>query len=85
MNVTQRRIAEIRSFLETNRKHLPTMVATYLEELLYMNTHLAEATSRQTQEIADLRAILYGNPDALHDRETPTPPQVWRQGQWVDA
>jgi hypothetical protein len=85
MSSNQRRIAEIRSFLDTNRKHLPVLIATYLDELLYMNTHLAEATSRQTQEISDLRAILYGNPDALHDREPPTPPQVWRQGQWVDA
>jgi hypothetical protein len=50
-----------------------------------MHKHLAQASARQTQEISDLRAILYGNPDAKHDREPATPPQVWRQGQWVDA
>ncbi len=85
MSAQQSRIHEITTFLEVNRKHLPGVIATYLEELLYMNKHLATATARQTQEIADLRAILYGNPDAKHDRPPATPPQVWRQGQWVDA
>ncbi len=85
MSAQQSRIHEITTFLEVNRKHLPGVIATYLEELLYMNKHLATATSRQTQEISDLRALLYGNPDAKHDREPPAPPQVWRQGQWVDA
>lgn len=85
MSAQQRRIHEITTFLEVNRKHLPGVVATYLEELLYMHKHLAAASARQTQEISDLRALLYGNPDAKHDREPPPPPQVWRQGQWVDA
>jgi hypothetical protein len=81
----QRRIHEITTFLEVNRKHLPGVVATYLEELLYIYKHLAAASARQTQEISDLRALLYGNPDALHDREPPAPPQKFRQGGWVDA
>jgi hypothetical protein len=85
MSAQQRRVHEITMFLEVNRKHLPGVVATYLEELLYMHKQLATATSRQTQEISDLRALLYGNPDAKHDLEPPAPPQVWRQGQWVDA
>jgi hypothetical protein len=85
VSAQQRRIHEITTFLEVNRKHLPGVVATYLEELLYMHKHLAAATARQTQEISDLRALLYGNPDAKHDGERPAPPQVWRQGQWVDA
>jgi len=25
------------------------------------------------------------NPDGLHDRERPTPPQKFVQGSWVDA
>jgi hypothetical protein len=81
----QVRIDVITNFLEVNRKDLPQVVVIYLEELLYMNKHLAQASSRQTQEISDLRALLYGNPDANHDRPPATPPQVWRQGQWVDA
>jgi hypothetical protein len=85
MSAQQRRIHEITTFVEVNRKHLPGVVATYLEELLYMHKHLAQASARQTQEISDLRALLYGNSDAKHDREPQAPPQVWRQGQWVDA
>jgi hypothetical protein len=85
MSAQQRRIHEITTFVEVNRKHLPGVVATYLEELLYMHKHLAQASARQTQEISDLRALLYGNPDAKHDRPPASPPQVWRQGQWVDA
>ena len=85
MSAQQGRIDVITNFLEVNRKDLPQVVVIYLEELLYMNKHLAQASSRQTQEISDLRALLYGNPDAKHDRPPATPPQVWRQGQWVDA
>jgi hypothetical protein len=85
MSAQQGRIDVITNFLEVNRKDLPQVVVIYLEELLYMHKQLATATSRQTQEISDLRALLYGNPDAKHDRPPATPPQVWRQGQWVDA
>jgi hypothetical protein len=85
MSAQQGRIDVITNFLEVNRKDLPQVVVIYLEELLYMHKHLAQASARQTQEISDLRALLYGNPDAKHDRPPATPPQVWRQGQWVDA
>ena len=82
-------IAEITKFLESSRKHLPTVVAHYLDELLAINRTSTEIIQRQAQEISDLRALLYGNPDARHERiqsgEFVRPPQVFRQGGWEDA
>jgi hypothetical protein len=89
MSAQQRRIHEITTFLEVNRKHLPGVVATYLDELLYMDQTSRTVIQRQQTEISDLRALLYGNPDARHERiqsgEFVRPPQVFRQGGWEDA
>lgn len=88
MTYDQKLVAEATQFLEENRKHLPGVVAKYLGELLGMHKAAATAMARQQQEISDLRAILYGNPDALHDRNQAggsPPPQVFRQGGWEDA
>ncbi len=84
-----RLVAEATKFLEDNRKHLPSVVAHYLGELLAIERTSTEVIQRQVQEISDLRALLYGNPDAKHDRiqsgEMVRPPQVFRQGGWEDA
>ena len=84
-----RLVAEATKFLEDNRKHLPSVVAHYLGELLAIERNSTEIMQRQVQEISDLRALLYGNPDAKHDRiqsgEMVRPPQVFRQGGWEDA
>lgn len=87
MTYDQKLVAEATKFLEDNRKHLPGVVAKYLGELLGMQKAAATAITRQQQEIADLRAILYGNPDALHDRNQaggPRRPEVFRQGGWEE-
>ena len=83
-----RLVAEATKFLEDNRKHLPSVVAHYLGELLAIERTSTEVIQRQVQEISDLRALLYGNPDAKHDRNQAgdrQPPQVFRQGGWEDA
>ena len=88
MTADQKLVAEATKFLEDNRKHLPGVVARYLGELLAMERIAATTIARQTQEIQDLRALLYGNPDAQHDRNQAgdrQPPQVFRQGGWEDA
>jgi hypothetical protein len=88
MTADQKLVAEATRFLEENRKHLPGVVARYLGELLGMQQAAATAMARQRQEIADLRALLYGNPDALHDLAQAgllnPPEQVYRQGGWED-
>ena len=81
-------IAEATKFLQENRQHIPGVVARYLGELLAMEKLARDLIVRQRQEIQDLRALLYGNPDALHDRNQAgdrQPPQVFRQGGWEDA
>ena len=88
MTYDQKLVAEATKFLDENRKHLPGVVARYLGELLAMERIAATTIARQTQEIQDLRALLYGNPDAQHDRNQAgdrQPPQVFRQGGWEDA
>jgi hypothetical protein len=88
MTADQKLVAEATRFLEENRKHLPGVVARYLGELLGIEKAATIALARQQQEIADLRAILYGNPDGQHDRNQAggsPPPQVFRQGGWEDA
>lgn len=88
MTADQKLVAEATKFLDENRKHLPGVVARYLGELLAMERIAATTIARQTQEIQDLRALLYGNPDAQHDRNQAgdrQPPQVFRQGGWEDA
>lgn len=87
MTADQKLVAEATKFLEDNRKHLPGVVVRYLGGLLAMERSAATTIARQTQEISDLRAILYGNPDAQHDRNQAgdrQPPQVFRQGGWED-
>ena len=87
MTYDQKLVAEATKFLEENRKHLPGVVARYLGELLAMERIAATTIARQTQEIQDLRALLYGNPDALHDRNQaggPRRPEVFRQGGWEE-
>lgn len=83
-----RLVAEATKFLKDNRRHLPTVVAHYLGELLAIDRTSTEIIQRQAQEISDLRALLYGNPDARHERiqsgEFVRPPQVFRQGGWED-
>ena len=88
MTYDQKLVAEATKFLDENRKHLPGVVARYLGELLAMERIVATTIARQTQEIQDLRALLYGNPDAQHDRNQAgdrQPPQVFRQGGWEDG
>lgn len=88
MTYDQKILAEATKFLDENRAHLPGVVARYLGELLAMERIAATTIARQTQEIQDLRALLYGNPDAQHDRNQAgdrQPPQVFRQGGWEDA
>ena len=88
MTAEQKLVAEATKFLEENRNHLPGVVVRYLGELLGMEKAATIALARQQQEIADLRAILYGNPDGQHDRNQaggPQPPQRFRQGGWEDA
>lgn len=87
MTYDQKLVAEATKFFEENRKHLPGVVARYLGELLAMERIAATTIARQTQEIQDLRALLYGNPDALHDRNQaggPRRPEVFRQGGWEE-
>lgn len=87
MTADQKLVAEATKFLEENRKHLPGVVAKYLGELLGMHKAAATAMTRQQQEISDLRAILYGNPDAMHDRNQAGGrrlPEVFRQGGWEE-
>lgn len=88
MTADERLIAEASKFLADNRPHLPGVVARYLGELLGMQQAATVTMARQQQEIADLRALLYGNPDALHDRAQAgllnPPEQVFRQGGWED-
>lgn len=88
MTAQIRLVAEATKFLQDNRKHLPSVVAHYLGELLAIERTSTEIIQRQVQEISDLRTLLYGNPDALHDRAQAgllTPPeQVFRQGGWED-
>lgn len=88
MTYDQKLVAEATKFLDENRKHLPGVVARFLGELLAMERIAATTIARQTQEIQDLRALLYGNPDAQHDRNQEgdrQPPQMFRQGGWEDA
>lgn len=88
MTADQKLVADATKFLEDNRKHLPGVVVRYLGGLLAMERSAATTIARQTQEIQDLRALLYGNPDAQHDRNQAgdrQPPQVFRQGGWEDA
>lgn len=87
MTYDQKLVAEATKFLDENRKHLPGVITRYLGELLAMERIAATTIARQTQEIQDLRALLYGNPDAQHDRNQAgdrQPPQVFRQGGWED-
>lgn len=88
MTYDERIVVEARRFLEENRQHLPGVVARYLGELVGMHEVARTVLARQRQEIADLRALLYGNPDALHDRAQAgllnPPEQVFRQGGWED-
>ena len=88
MTTDQKLVADATKFLEDNRKHLPGVVVRYLGGLLAMERSAATTIARQTQEIQDLRALLYGNPDALHDRAQAgllnPPEQVFRQGGWED-
>jgi len=87
MTADQKLVAEATKFLEDNRKHLPGVVARYLGELLAMEKAATIAMARQQQEIADLQAILYGNPDAQHDLNQAgglRRPEVFRQGGWEE-
>ncbi len=87
MTADQKLVAEATKFLEQNRKHLPGVVARYLGELLAMERSAATTIARQTQEILDLRALLYGNPDAQHDLNQSgglRRPEVFRQGGWEE-
>ena len=88
MTADQKLVAEATKFLEENRKHLPGVVVRYLGGLLAQEQASTIALLRLTQEVCDLRALLYGNPDAQHDRNQaggPQPPQRFRQGGWEDA
>lgn len=88
MTYDQKIVADATKFLDENRKHLPGVITRYLGELLAIERIAATTIARQTQEIQDLRALLYGNPDAQHDRNQAgdrQPPQVFRQGGWEDA
>jgi len=87
MTYDQKLVADATKFLGENRKHLPGVITRYLGELLAIERIAATTIARQTQEIQDLRALLYGNPDAQHDRNQSgdrQPPQVFRRGGWED-
>lgn len=87
MTYDQKLIADATKFLDENRPHLPGVVARYLGELLAMEKVARDLIVRQRQEITDLRALLYGNPDAQHDRNQAgglRRPEVFRQGGWEE-
>lgn len=58
-----------REWFEAHRAHIPARICAFIDTLLYWRDLDGRVIVDMTQENQRLLTKLYGNPDALHDRQ----------------
>lgn len=69
MTYVEDTIRREREWFEQSRPHVPKRICDFIDTLLYWRDLHQRVIVDLTQENQRLLAKLYGNPDALHDRQ----------------
>ena len=69
MTKVEETIRREREWFDESRPHIPKRICDFVDTLLYWRDLHQRVIADLTQENQRLLAKLYGNPDALHDRQ----------------
>ncbi len=69
MTKVEEHIRQERKWFDESRPHIPKRICDFVDTLLYWRDLHQRVIVDLTQENQRLLAKLYGNPDALHDRQ----------------